>query len=110
MRTRSSEWFGRTPWASSELKIKRSPASISTLTIFSPVGVGVHRVAVGGLRLRPFVEMLEELGHALEAADVAVLLLQAENALDADRQGIERGVDVPVDEAVRIALDLLAAG
>ena len=70
------------------LKIRRSPASISTLTILRPVGVGVHRVAIGGLGLHPLVEILEELGNALEAADLAVLLLQAEHALHADRQRV----------------------
>ena len=69
-------------------------------------GVGVHRIAVGGLRLHPFVEMLEEFGHALEAADVAVLPLQAENALHADRQRPHRRVHVPMDEAAGIALHL----
>jgi Transposase DDE domain group 1 len=40
MRTRASEWLGRTPWASSELKTRRSPGSRSTLTIVSPVVSG----------------------------------------------------------------------
>ena len=80
------EWLGRTPCASSVLKISRSPGLHLDIDDREAGHVGMHRVAVGRLRLHPFVEMLEELGHALEAADIAVLLLQAEHALHADRQ------------------------
>ena len=67
----------------------------------------MHRIAVGRLGLHPFVEVLEQIRHALEAADIAVLLLEAQDALHADRRRLDRGIDVPVDEAIGIALDLL---
>ena len=53
MRGRPTEWFGRTPCASSELKISRSPASIGTLTMASPVVSGCIGIAVGRLRAAP---------------------------------------------------------
>ena len=90
MRTRLPEWFGRTPCARRLLKIRRSPGSISTLTIFRPVDVRHHRIAVGGLGLHPFLEIVEKLGDALEAADRVVLLHQAEHALHAHRRRVER--------------------
>ncbi len=69
--------------------------------------VGVHRVAIGRLGLHPLVEAPEQFRHTLEAADVTVLRCEAQHALDANRQRSARGVHVPVDEAVRIALHLL---
>ncbi|MCY1289769.1 hypothetical protein D9M70_388740 [compost metagenome] len=69
--------------------------------------VGVHRVAVSRLGLLPAFEVFEEFRHALEAADVAILLLQAQHALNADRQRPDGGIDVPMDEPVGIALHLL---
>ena len=100
----SSEWFGRTPWASSELKIRRSPGSIGTLTIVSPVVSGCMGSRSAGCVRTHSLEVGEELGHALEPAHLVILFQQAEHALHADRQRPHRGVHVPVDEPVRIVV------
>ena len=87
------------PWASRLLKISRSPALGMTGTISKPVVSGFQGSRLAGCVFLHSSKRAKQFRHALKTAHVRLVVDQRKHALHIYRQGIERGVGIPVNEA-----------